>query len=43
MIPMIGRLYEMLKQIPTTGAINLARRRIIIQKIAELEKEASKE
>lgn len=34
----IEQLYEMLEKIPKTGAINIARRRIIMQKIVELEK-----
>ena len=34
----IERLYELLEKIPKTGAINIARRLIISQKIYELEK-----
>ena len=34
----IEQLYEMLEKIPNTGAINIARRRGIMQKIIELER-----
>ena len=34
----IEQLYEMLNSIPKTGAINIARRRIIMQQIAKLER-----
>lgn len=36
----ITQLYELLETIPKTGAINIARRRSIIQQILKLEKEA---
>ena len=35
----IEQLYEMLEKIPNRGAINIARRKSIMQKIIELEKE----
>lgn len=34
---MIEQLYELLNSIPNEGAFNIARRMIIIKKIAELE------
>jgi len=38
----IEQLYEMLEKIPKYGIINIARRNIIMQKIAEIERGESK-
>lgn len=35
----LDQLYEMLNKIPKTGAINIARRNIIMKKILEMEGE----